>query len=137
MALGPLGRILAQVIVVAGSALGRAVVQAYKDAAQRGATMSAPSRSQPLSLRPRMSSDEARKILGFDAGAACKTPTKDEIVSRYNRLYQINAPSGNFAGSPYLQKRVAVARSILLEECGQSGSAAGNTSGSSNGNLKE
>lgn len=137
MALGPLGRILAQVIVVAGSALGRAVVQAYKDAAQRGATMNAPSRSQPLSLRPRMSSDEARKILGFDAGAGCKTPTKDEILLRYNRLYQINAPSGNFAGSPYLQKRVAVARSILLEECGQLRSAASNASGSSNGDLKE
>lgn len=137
MAIGPLGRILAQVVVVAGSAFGRAVVRAYKDAAQRGAAASAASRSQPISLRPRMSSDEARKILGFQAGPGCKSPTKEEIVSRYNRLFQINAPSGNFAGSPYLQKKVAVARAIMLEECSEAGSAPSNPSSGSNTTFKK
>ncbi|KAL8424585.1 hypothetical protein Efla_003701 [Eimeria flavescens] len=97
MALGPLGRIVAQVVVVAGSAVGRAIVRAYKDAAQRGAVAGAASRSQSLSIRPRMSADEARKILGFEAGPGSKIPTKEEILSRYDRLFQINAPAGNFA----------------------------------------
>ncbi|XP_022589443.2 uncharacterized protein LOC34623081 [Cyclospora cayetanensis] len=69
MAIGPLGRIVAQFIFVAGSALGRAVVQAYKDAAKQGIAAGGAARSQPLSLRPRMSNDEARKILGF--GSDC------------------------------------------------------------------
>lgn len=181
MAIGPLGRILAQVVMVAGSALGRAVVrvssgfrrnsgilrvrcwgaaeevatswvchgflvhlvavlvyvissQAYKDAARSGATAGAAARSQPLSLRPRMSPDEARKILGFDSG---KQPTKEEILARYDRLFQINAPSGNFAGSPYLQKRVAVARTIMLEECGRTGSTSNGASSQSNANARD
>ncbi|OEH76650.1 mitochondria-associated granulocyte macrophage csf signaling [Cyclospora cayetanensis] len=121
MAIGPLGRIVAQFIFVAGSALGRAVVQAYKDAAKQGIAAGGAARSQPLSLRPRMSNDEARKILGFPCGNGSKTPSREEILARFDRLFQINAPSGNFAGSPYLQKRVAVARSIMLEECNQKG----------------
>lgn len=84
-----------------------------------------------------MSADEARKILGFQAGPGCKAPTKEEILSRYNRLFQINAPSGNFAGSPYLQKRVAVARAVLLEECNESGSAPSSPSSSSSTTSKE
>ncbi|KAL8446013.1 hypothetical protein Emag_004865 [Eimeria magna] len=130
MALGPLGRIVAQVVVVAGSAVGRAIVRAYKDAAQRGAVSGGASRAQPLSLRPRMSPDEARKILGFDAGPGDKIPSKEEIISRFDRLYQINAPAGNFAGSPYLQKKVTIARTILLDEWAKAGSASSSSSSS-------
>lgn len=135
MAIGPLGRILAQVVVVAGSAFGRAVVRAYKDAAQRGAAAGGSASSpQRLSLRPRMSSDEARKILGFQVGPGSKTPTKEEILARYDRLYHINAPSENFGGSPYLQKRVAVARAIMLEECEREATTKSGFSSSSRSN---
>lgn len=63
-----------------------------------------------------MSGDEARKILGFPTGPGTKLPAKDEINARYERLFQLNASAGNFAGSPYLQKKVSVARTVLLEE---------------------
>ncbi|KAL8271313.1 hypothetical protein Esti_004752 [Eimeria stiedai] len=128
MALGPLGRIVAQVVVVAGSAVGRAMVRAYKDAAQRGVASGGASPAQPLSLRPRMTPDEARKILGFEAGAGDKIPSREEIISRFDRLYQINAPAGNFAGSPYLQKKVIIARTILLDERAKAGPASSSSS---------
>ncbi|PHJ19169.1 mitochondria-associated granulocyte macrophage csf signaling [Cystoisospora suis] len=132
MAIGPLGRIIAQFVVVAGSSIGRAViqkryravpdyssVQAYRDAAKRG-TLNAsggPGQRQPLSLRPRMSTDEARRILGLEGSASpSATPLcREEIEARHKRLYEINAPSVRFAGSPYLQKKVNVAKIVLLE----------------------
>ncbi|CDJ43017.1 mitochondria-associated granulocyte macrophage CSF signaling molecule, putative [Eimeria tenella] len=135
MALGPLGRIVVQFVAVAGSSLGRAVVRAYKDAARQGAAAagSTASRSAPLTLRPRMSVDEARKILGFPCGPNSQLPTREEVMARYNRLFQINAPSENFAGSPYLQKRVAVARTIMLEQCSAKAPEAGAGSKESSG----
>ncbi|KAL8438107.1 hypothetical protein ACSSS7_000472 [Eimeria intestinalis] len=131
MALGPLGRIVAQVVVVAGSAVGRAIVRAYKDAAQRGPVSGGASGGQPLTLRPRMTPDEARKILGFEARPGDKIPSREEIMSRFHRLYQINAPAGNFAGSPYLQKKVTIARTILLDEYAKASHASNGSSTSS------
>ncbi|PFH38031.1 putative mitochondria-associated granulocyte macrophage CSF signaling molecule [Besnoitia besnoiti] len=118
MAIGPLGRILAQFVVVAGSAVGRAFVQAYKDAAKRGALNAASAAGrQQLSLRPRMSADEARRILGLDASGSSSAPLcRQDIEARHKRLHEINAPSGRFAGSPYLQKKVDIAKIILLEK---------------------
>ncbi|CBZ56177.1 putative mitochondria-associated granulocyte macrophage CSF signaling molecule [Neospora caninum Liverpool] len=117
MAIGPLGRIIAQFVVVAGSAVGRAVVQAYKDAAKRGALNAGAAGRQSLSLRPRMSADEARRILGLDtSGSSSAQLCRQDIEARHKRLYEINAPSGTFAGSPYLQKKVDIAKVILLEK---------------------
>ena len=106
--------------------------QAYKDAARQGAASAAggaagrrvgcgsAAAAGGLSLRPRMSADEARKILGFGGGEL----KSEEILKRFTRLHQINAPSEGFVGSPYLQKRVAVAKTILLEECSKQKPAA-------------
>ncbi|EPR63399.1 putative mitochondria-associated granulocyte macrophage CSF signaling molecule [Toxoplasma gondii TgCatPRC2] len=118
MAIGPLGRILAQFVVVAGSAVGRAVVQAYRDAAKRGAfNATGAAGRQSLTLRSRMSADEARRILGLDSSGSSSAPLcRQDIEARHKRLYEINAPSGTFAGSPYLQKKVNIAKVILLEK---------------------
>lgn len=64
MALGPFVRIIAQIAVVAGGHIGRAVAEAYKEAAAgRGAAGAAAQRI----ARRRMSLDEAKKVLDADA----------------------------------------------------------------------
>lgn len=64
-----------------------------------------------------MSTDEARRILGLEGSASSTTShlCREEIEARHKRLYEINAPSVRFAGSPYLQKKVNIAKIILLE----------------------
>jgi hypothetical protein len=59
MAWGSLGRVLLQVGMVAGGAIGRAVLQAYKEAAA-GRGGSGPAASKLI--RRRMSPDEAKKV---------------------------------------------------------------------------
>ncbi|KAF4738670.1 hypothetical protein FOZ62_004297 [Perkinsus olseni] len=106
MALGPFARILAQVALVAGSAIGRAFVQAFQEAAQKGATQAA-----TRTLRRQMPVEEAYKILGIDTTAA----TREEIAKHYSKLYEMNAPSGSAAGSPYLQQRIENAQKVIIQ----------------------
>lgn len=100
-------RLLVQLVLVCGSAVARAVVQAYKDTALRGGAAS----RVPHVLRRRMSVDEAGKILEVDVNSA----TEAEIQSRFQRLYEINAPTESFLGSPYIRKKVENAKVILGE----------------------
>lgn len=119
MAIGPLGRIVAQFFIVAASSVGRAMLQAYRDAAKKGTgevgrTISG---QRPLSLRSRMTAEEARRILGLDSTDSLRgSVSVEEVKQRHKRLYEINAPTGAFSGSPYLQKKVNIARMILLED---------------------
>ncbi|KAF4659774.1 hypothetical protein FOZ61_004494 [Perkinsus olseni] len=105
MALGPFARILAQVALVAGSAIGRAFVQAFQEAAQKGATQAA-----TRTLRRQMPVEEAYKILGIDTTAT----TREEIAKHYSKLYEMNAPTGSAAGSPYLQQRIENAQKVQV-----------------------
>mmetsp|Transcript_124792 Transcript_124792/g.349576 ORF Transcript_124792/g.349576 Transcript_124792/m.349576 type:complete len:128 (-) Transcript_124792:116-499(-) len=108
MALGPFVRIIAQIAVVAGGHIGRAVAEAYKEAAAgRGAAGAAAQRI----ARRRMSLDEAKKVLDADAADG---PAK--IQERFDVLHKLNAPSENSPGSPYLQSRITAAHKVLLEE---------------------
>ncbi|EER07675.1 conserved hypothetical protein [Perkinsus marinus ATCC 50983] len=109
MALGPFARILAQVALVAGSAIGRAFVQAFQEAAQKGATQAA-----TRTLRRQMPLEEAYKILGFDATAQ-NAVTRQEIAEHYKKLYDMNGPTGAAAGSPYLQQRIENAQKVIIQ----------------------
>lgn len=108
MAVGPFARLIVQLGIVIGGAVTRAVIQAYKDAAQRGLH----SGHIPKTLRRRMSIEEASRILEIDV---TKT-TSEELQTRFARLHEINTPSENFSGSPYLQKKVENARIVIEED---------------------
>mmetsp|Transcript_54582 Transcript_54582/g.130216 ORF Transcript_54582/g.130216 Transcript_54582/m.130216 type:complete len:123 (-) Transcript_54582:70-438(-) len=108
---GPFVRVLAQIAVTAGGHLGRAIAQAYREAAA-GRTAS----GAPRMIRRRMSPDEAQKILEVDAGV-----DKAKIEERVARLHELNQPSGDFAGSPYLQDRFAAAQAVLLGDSAAAG----------------
>ena len=109
MALGPFARVFAQFVVVAGGAVGRAVMNAYKEAAQRGAQQGGSSLAQVLSRR--MTVEEASKILEVDA----KTVSSEKISERAGHLFKQNNATAEFPGSPYIQKRVQNAQTVLLE----------------------
>lgn len=107
MALGPFARVLTQVVLTAGGAIGRAVANAYKEAAVRGAAN--PS-ALSHAISPRMSKDEAIKILEIRGEV-----TKQQIEERSTHMIQINQPSGEFLGSPFIQRKVENARTVLSE----------------------
>ena len=113
MALGPLARVMAQFVVVAGGAVGRAVLNAYKEAAARGAansTSSSSALSQAISRR--MSIEEAGKILDIET----KSATVEKVIHKADHLQKVNQPlAPDFSGSPYIQRKVDNAKTILLE----------------------
>ncbi len=111
MAVGPLARILAQFAIVAGGAVARSVANAYKEAAARGAANPASS-SVKQALSRRMSADEAAKILELDI-SKCE---REKVLSRFKALHEANTPKGSeFPGSPYVQRRVSNAYTVLSE----------------------
>ena len=109
MALGPFARVFAQFVVVAGGAVGRAVMSAYKEAAQRGAQQGGSTLSQVISRR--MSVEEATKILEVDV----KSLSAEKVAERAGHLWKQNTATGEFPGSPYIQKRVQNAQTVLVE----------------------
>jgi hypothetical protein len=111
MAVGPFARILAQFAVVAGGAIARSVVNAYKEAAARGASNPA-SASVTQALKRRMTADEAARILEVELGAC----DKEKVLQRFKIMHEANAPRGSeFLGSPYIQRRVSNAHTVLME----------------------
>ncbi|KAF8822040.1 putative mitochondria-associated granulocyte macrophage CSF signaling molecule [Cardiosporidium cionae] len=101
--------ILARIALVAGNAVFRAALQAYKDAASQGKLQQA---FKPT-LRRKMSLEEAQKILGLDTQS--RPASQAETINRFNRLHEINVPSEKFIGSPYIQKKALIAKTILQE----------------------
>merc|ERR1740121_1802493 len=111
MALGPLIQIAMRVAMVAGQAVGRAAVEAYKEAAAgRGAAAAAARKA--TAARRKMTPEEASKILG-DLTAA---DGEEAIMKRFQTLHDLNAATDNSAGSPYLQQKVEVAKKILISD---------------------
>ena len=97
---GPFARILAQFVIVAGGAVARSVVNAYKEAASRGAANpAASSLKQAMRMRP----DEAAKIMDVELNAC----TRDKLAQRFKILYEANS------ASPYIQRKVSNANTVL------------------------
>eukprot|EP01068_Selenidium_serpulae_P001706 Selendium_serpulae@DN1842_c0_g1_i1.p1 len=124
-----LPRLVLQVGYIVGAALSRALVTAYREASKGGA-----SGAGALVRRKRMTADEARSILGVNVNAV----RVEELTARFEKLNALNGPGPGFAGSPYLQRKISVARDILRQHltdtkkvCSSSSSsatAAGNSS---------
>jgi hypothetical protein len=105
---GPFARILAQVVIVAGGAVVRSIVTAYKEAAARGGSNPAAA-SVKQAISRRMGAEEAAKILDVELNQA----TRERMAQRYEALYKANAANQDFQGSPYLQRKVANAHTVL------------------------
>ena len=108
MALGPFARVITQVVLTAGGVVGRAVGNARKEAAARGA---ANPTGLSHAISRRMSPEEASKILEVDI----KTLTMERLMERSTHMKKINQPVDDFLGSPYIQRRVENAQTVLSE----------------------
>ena len=110
MAFGPLARIAAQVVMVAGGAVARAVAQAYREAAKNPEGNAAMAQL----IRRRMKIDEATKILDVDAskfvaagGPRGTMPPAEEVQvfvekvkERAAVMIELNAIDAKGVGSP-------------------------------------
>jgi hypothetical protein len=106
--MGPFARVFAQLVVAAGGAVGRAMMNAYREAAQRGAQHGAAPLQQILSRK--MTVEEACKILEVDMNC-----NAEKVTERARHLWSQNSPKDDFLGSPYIQKRVENAKTVLIE----------------------
>lgn len=125
-------RLIAQVVVVAGTYAVRAFAEAYRQALANGAAGSAGRAAGRTAARAAdaagargraMSADEAASVLGVAPDAAAET-----VASRFERMLAANDPAKG--GSAYLQAKVRVARETLeraaLErEAGRAGRGGG------------
>ena len=117
---GPFARILAQVVIVAGGAVVRSVVNAYKEAASRGAGNPAAA-SVKNAIARRMNPEQAAKILDIELQQA----SREKVAQRFEALHKANEPLAEFPGSPYIQRKVANANTVLNDYLKQAAAAGG------------
>ncbi|KAK3157790.1 hypothetical protein QOZ80_2AG0128070 [Eleusine coracana subsp. coracana] len=100
------GKLIANLIVMGSGIIGRAMLQAYRkalhNANQTGVAHEAINNIRRASKT--MTEQEARQILGVS-----EQSTWEEIVKRYDNLFERNAKSGSF----YLQSKVHRAKECL------------------------
>ncbi|KAI4334772.1 hypothetical protein L6164_013482 [Bauhinia variegata] len=100
-------KILANLIVMGGGILARAVVQAYRQALANAAKNGVAQETIQNTIRGArkvMTQQEARQILGVTE----ETPW-EEILQKYDNLFERNAKNGSF----YLQSKVHRAKECL------------------------
>ncbi|GMJ05908.1 THAXTOMIN A RESISTANT 1, mutant, snc1-enhancing 5 [Hibiscus trionum] len=99
-------RVLANLIVLGSGILGRAVLQAYRQALAN-ASKSGVAQETMQNIRrgsKSMAEPEARQILG-----ATEHSSWEEILKKYDNLFEQNAKNGSF----YLQSKVHRAKECL------------------------
>uniref|UniRef100_A0A1D1XM35 Mitochondrial import inner membrane translocase subunit tim16 n=1 Tax=Anthurium amnicola TaxID=1678845 RepID=A0A1D1XM35_9ARAE len=99
-------KLLANLIVMGSSILGRAFIQAYKKALEN-ANKSGVAHEAVQNIHrgsKAMTDQEARQILGIT-----EQTTWEEVVKRYDNLFERNAKNGSF----YLQSKVHRAKECL------------------------
>ncbi|CAJ2666321.1 mitochondrial import inner membrane translocase subunit PAM16 like 2-like [Trifolium pratense] len=100
-------KILANLVVMGGTILARAVVQAYRQALTNASKNGVAQETMQNTIRKAsktITEQEARQILGVTE----KTPWED-IIKKYERLFENNAKNGSF----YLQSKVYRAKECL------------------------
>ena len=116
MALGPLGKVIAQGILLGVSILARALPAAYasalanarKTGAEKAAEEAARKGASFLG-KARMSRDEALQVLNLSEGEA----TVEAVQKQYDRYFEANKVENG--GSFYLQSKVYRAKELLDE----------------------
>ena len=107
-----MSRLLANLIIAGGSMLVKAASQAYQKAlvnAQRSGVAQEAAKGTAASVfgKKTMALDEARMILGIDAGA-----TLEEAMARYQKMFEANEKNGSF----YLQSKIHRAKERMEAE---------------------
>lgn len=124
MAVGPLARLLAQVIVPAVAVLARALPAAYQQALQNarqaGGGAAAASANSNIFGAKKMSAQEAKLILNLDTDDDDKLDLEhmERQYQKYmaaNEVKKIPGSSMN-TGSFYLQSKIYRAREALLQQ---------------------
>ncbi|CCI48053.1 unnamed protein product [Albugo candida] len=107
---GPLGRIVAQIIVMSTGVISRAFVQAYRQAVHNASHGNVASTAAKTTLRKKneMPLQQAREILNFPSSS---TPTAEEVQKQFERYFKANDPSSG--GSYYLQSKIHTAKETL------------------------
>ncbi|KAL5699321.1 hypothetical protein ACHQM5_030242 [Ranunculus cassubicifolius] len=103
------GRLIAQLVVMGTGILGRAFVQAYRQALQNASASGVAQETLQNAIRrgtKNMTEKEARLILGVSEKSSF-----EEIVGKYNSLFENNHKNGSF----YLQSKVQRAKELLEE----------------------
>jgi import inner membrane translocase subunit TIM16 len=116
MAFGPLGRVVAQVVIAGVAVLARAIPAAYgaalanarKSGADKAAEEAARKGASFLG-KARISKDEALQILNLSEGEA----TAEAVQKQYERYFEANKVEKG--GSFYLQSKIYRAKELLDE----------------------
>ncbi|KAL7438129.1 hypothetical protein ACHAXM_006067 [Skeletonema potamos] len=116
MAFGPLGRVIAQVVIAGVAVLARAIPAAYgaalanarKSGADKAAEEAARKGASFLG-KARISKDEALQILNLSEGEA----TAEAVQKQYERYFEANKVENG--GSFYLQSKIFRAKELLDE----------------------
>lgn len=127
-------RIIAQIVLVGGRVIGRAFVEAYRQAQasakyQRAAQVSG--NSGATISRGGLSLDEAYKILSVKPELNAP-PSMEAVTERYKLLFERNDPKKG--GSFYLQSKIYRARERLEAEAKRMGE--GEKPGTANGVIE-
>jgi mitochondrial import inner membrane translocase subunit TIM16 len=120
MAIGPLARMLAQIVVPVVAVLARALPAAYaqalNNARRSGAAAASETAASQNILRPnRISTGEALSVLNFATEDEARTSLA-RIEEQYEKYMRANAVNATGGGSFYLQSKIYRAREQLLRE---------------------
>ncbi|KAK4527231.1 hypothetical protein GAYE_SCF37G5153 [Galdieria yellowstonensis] len=118
----PVPKFLAQLLIVGGTYLFRAFLEAYRQAlynAQVRGT-AAGAAGQVFREEGKMSVEEACNILGVSKGDSW-----ENILKKYEFLESVNDPSRG--GSIYLQSKIRGAKQVLEEELSKRGGSSGSS----------
>ena len=100
------GRVIAQLLIMGGSIVARAFVQAYQQALVNGARGGGAAGAAARNIRGRITAEQAAEILGVEKNAGLK-----EIYNKYDHLFKSNDPTKG--GSIYLQAKIHSAKTEL------------------------
>jgi import inner membrane translocase subunit TIM16 len=107
---GPLGRIIAQVVVMGAGIVSKAFVQAYQQAVHNARTGNAGAMAAKTVVRKnQMPKQQAREILNFPTSGPA--PSSEEIQKQFTRYFEANDPAKG--GSFYLQSKIFRAKEAL------------------------
>lgn len=106
------GRVIAQILLMGGSYIARAFVQAYQQAlvnSARTGAGAAGAAAAARTIRGRLSPEQASEILGVSKDAGLK-----DIYQKYDKLFLANDPTKG--GSIYLQAKIHNAKTELEKQ---------------------
>lgn len=116
MAFGPLGRVIAQVVIAGVAVLARAIPAAYEAALSNARKSGADKAAEEAARKgasflgkARISKDEALMVLNLTEGEA----TVEAIQRQYDRYFEANKVEKG--GSFYLQSKIYRAKELLDE----------------------